>query len=122
LGLLPKNLIIRFGAHRASIYSNTSAATTAALIAAAKDHIRDSRARELASRTVRPKIIDEVFPDYQKLLDNVEVEPTPLTLPRLLTLGPVPTSSGQKRAGNGLDPDDTGDTGASGNGTNPTRG
>ena len=54
-------------------------------------------------------------------MDIVEVEPTPLNLPRLPTLGPVPTSSGQKRAGRALDPNDTGDTEVSGSGVHPNR-
>jgi hypothetical protein len=37
LGPLPKNLTIRFGAHRASIYGTTKAAKTTALTTTAKD-------------------------------------------------------------------------------------
>ena len=40
LGPLPKNLSIRFGAHRASTYGSTKAAKTMALIAAVKDQTR----------------------------------------------------------------------------------
>jgi hypothetical protein len=55
-------------------------------------------------------------------MDDDEVEPTPLTLPRLPTLVPAPTSSGQKKTGGTLVPDNTKDTGSSGSGVHPTRG
>ena len=71
---LPKNLSIRFGAHRASIYGTTKAAKTAALTASTKDRVRESHARELTIRHPSPNILDEVFPDYQQLLDNAEAE------------------------------------------------
>ena len=64
MGLLPKNITIRFGAQRASIYGNTSAVKTAAIIVAAKDEVRESHAMEVVSRIIRPKILDEEFADY----------------------------------------------------------
>ena len=75
LGPLPKKMTIRFGAHRTSIYGTTTSAKTMVLTATAKDQARESHARELTGRQTRPKIRDEEFPDYQKLLDNAEVEP-----------------------------------------------
>jgi hypothetical protein len=44
-----------------------------ALMAVAKDQVRESHARELTSRLDRPKILEEEFPDYQQLLDKAEV-------------------------------------------------
>ncbi len=43
--------------------------------------------------------MDEVFPDYQQLLDNAEVESTPLTLPDLRAPRGAPALSGQTRSG-----------------------
>jgi hypothetical protein len=51
-------------AHRAYIYSNTKAAKTAALTASSKDQVRESHARELTGRHLRPEILDEVFQEY----------------------------------------------------------
>ena len=73
----PTILSIRSGAHRAYIYGTTKAAKTMALAATAKDQTRESLARELMGRQIQPKILYEVFPDYQKLLNKVEVEPPP---------------------------------------------
>jgi hypothetical protein len=115
----PNNLTIWLGAHRASIYGATAAAKTAALTTAAKDPIREFHARELMSMQVHLKILEEEFPEYQKLLDNMEVEPTPITLLRLPYFGPAPFDSGQnKRAGH--NEREMQDTGASGSGKDPT--
>jgi hypothetical protein len=46
-----------------------------ALTVAAKDQAREAHARELMGRRIRPKILYEEFPDYQKLLDKAEVCP-----------------------------------------------
>jgi hypothetical protein len=64
-GPLPKNLTIRFGQHRVSIYGTTKATKTMALTAAAKDQVRESHARELTGRQVRPKTLDGEFPEQQ---------------------------------------------------------
>jgi hypothetical protein len=88
-----------FGAHRASSYGTTKATKTSALTASAKDQVRESHARELTCRHPRPKILDEVFHKYQQLLDNAEVEPTPLTLPDLPAPRVAPSISRQKRGG-----------------------
>ena len=106
---LPKNLTIRFGAHRASVYGASHAAKTAPFTAAAKDYVRESHARDLITKPVHPMILDEEFPAYQRLLGAIEKEVPPLTLPCLLPLGPFqatsfPASSGQKRR---ADPDQT---------------
>ncbi len=82
-GPFPKNLTINFGAHLSSIYGGTSASKTAALTAAATDQVRESHARELKARPIRPKILDEEFFDFHKLLDVAEVDTTPLILPCL---------------------------------------
>ncbi len=58
-GLFPKNLTIRFGAHRASIYGITSAAKVAPPTTAAKNQIRESYARDLRTRLTQPLIMDE---------------------------------------------------------------
>ncbi len=50
LGPLLKNLSIRFGARRASIYGTPKAAKTMALTATAKDQVRESLAQELMGR------------------------------------------------------------------------
>jgi hypothetical protein len=50
--LFPKNLTIRFGAHRASVYGSISASKTAALTAAAKDPARESHARGLCTNNL----------------------------------------------------------------------
>jgi hypothetical protein len=72
------------------------------------------------SKPVHPKIMDEEFHDYQTLLDGMEVDPTPISLPSLPLLGPTPTASGQnKRNITSMDPpgeEETWDTSASGSG------
>ena len=55
---LPKNLIIRFGAHRALIYGISHAAKTAPFIAAAKDPVWESHARDFIAKPVHQKILD----------------------------------------------------------------
>ena len=67
IGPLLKNQAIRLGARRASIYGTTKAVKTMAHTPKAKDHVRESHARELTGRQARPKILDEQFLDYQKL-------------------------------------------------------
>ena len=116
---LPKNLSLRFGAHRASICNATKASKTTALTASAKDVTRESHARELMRRHPRPKTLDEKFQDYKTLLDNAEVEPTPLTLPDLPPPRPAPSVSGQKRGNTTHEGDKTEDTGTSTGGVQP---
>jgi hypothetical protein len=105
-------MTIRFGAHRASIYGTTKSTKTMAITLAAKDQARESHGREITGRQIRPKILDEELPDYQKLMDNAEVDP-PFPLPDLTTLRAAPSISGQKRGGERLD-DEAEDTGTSG--------
>jgi hypothetical protein len=57
-------------------------------------------------RPVRPRILDEEFHKYLKLMDNAEVEPASIALPCLPETGPVPSSFQQKRAGGTLEEDD----------------
>ena len=86
---LPKNLTIRFGARRSSIYGASHAAKNAPFTTAAKDPVRESHARDFIANPVHPKILDEEFPEFQTLLDNLEDEVPPITLPRLSPLAPL---------------------------------
>jgi hypothetical protein len=43
------------------------------------------------------KILEGEFPEYQKLLDNTEVEPTTITLPGLPNFGPAQADSGKNK-------------------------
>ena len=61
LGPFTKNLIIRFGAHRASIYGTTKAAKIMALTTSTKDYTREAHANEITGRQIRPEILDEEF-------------------------------------------------------------
>jgi hypothetical protein len=99
LGALPKSLTMMFGAHHASIYGQTSTNKTATLAAAAKDQTREAHARELMTKPIRPKILDEEFSENQKLLDDVEVEETPITLPSRPHRGQPPPA--QAKSGEG---------------------
>ena len=88
---------------------------TVALTASTKDQARESHAREITGRQIRHKILDEKFPDYQKLLDNAEaVPPSSFTLPDLSTLWTAPSVSGEKRGCERLDDDEAEDTTSSG--------
>ena len=69
---LPKNLIIRFGAHRASIYRTSHSAKTIPFSAAAKDPMREPHAHNFIAKHVHPKTLDEEFPEFQTLLDAME--------------------------------------------------
>ncbi len=113
---LPKSLTIRFGAHRASIYGASHASKTALFTSAAKDPVRESHARDFIANPAHPKILDEEFPEFQTLLDAMEDEVPPITLPCLTPFTPLgpgthPTSSGQKRRA-GSEQADLADTGA----------
>ena len=57
-GPLPKNLSIRFGAHRASIYGSTKAAKKMALTPSSNERTRESHAKEIAGSLIRPPILD----------------------------------------------------------------
>ena len=96
-GPLSKNLSIRFGAHRASIYGSTKAAKTMALTPSANDRTRESHCKEIAGSMIRPPILDAEFQEYQTLLDAAETEDTPFTLPDIPPPPPAPSISGQKR-------------------------
>jgi hypothetical protein len=80
---IPENLTIRFGAHRASVYGSYVAAKTAPFAVAAKESVREAHARDFIQKPVQPKILDEEFSDYRKLLDDMATYPT---------LSPCPTS------------------------------
>ncbi len=95
---IPKNLTIRFGAHRASVYGSYAAAKLAPFAAAAKDQVHEAHARDFIQKLVQPKILDEEFHDYQKLLVDMATDPTPVTLLDLPTLATNPTASGLKRS------------------------
>jgi hypothetical protein len=77
----PKNLSLRFGAHRASVYGSSATAKNAAFNAAAKDPIREAHAMEFMARPVFPQILSEEFADYDTLMADMAEDPTPLTLP-----------------------------------------
>ena len=94
---IPKNLTIRFGAHPSTVYGNSVAAKTAPFAASAKDPVRESHARDYLQKPIQPKILEEEFPDYQKLLDDMAVDPTAVTLTCLPSLAAVPSVSRQKR-------------------------
>jgi len=115
-GPLPKNLSIRFGAHRASIYGSTRAAKIMALNPLANDKTRESHAKEVAGSLLRPAILTVEFQEYQKLLDAAEVADTPFTLPDMPPPPPTvtPSISGRKRRGDGRSDDENEDTAASG--------
>ena len=91
--IIPKNLTIRFGALRASIYGSSTTAKMAPFGAIAKDPDRKFNARDFIHKPVRLKILDEEFPDNQKLLDDMAVYPTPVTLACIPSLAAVPSSS-----------------------------
>ena len=87
--------------------------------------MRESHARDFIAKPVHPKIWDEEFPEFQQLLDAMEEEVPPITLPILSPLGPVqvaplPSSSGQKRRV-ARDQADMENTGASGSGGPPAK-
>jgi hypothetical protein len=60
-------------------------------------HVRESHARELVARPIHPIIVEGELPEYLTHLDNVQVEPTPITLPNLPALGPSPSASRQNK-------------------------
>ncbi len=60
-GPIPKNLSIRFGAHRASIYGSTKAAKTMALTPSANDKTRESHYKAIVGSMIRPPILDAEF-------------------------------------------------------------
>jgi hypothetical protein len=53
---------------------------------------------DLMHKPVHPKIIYEEFPDYQKLLDDMEIDPARVILPCLPSLVANPSSSRQNRS------------------------
>ena len=116
---IPKNLTIRFGAHRASVYGSSAAAKTAPFTTSAKDPVRGAHARDFIQKPVQPKILDEEFPNYQKLLDGMATDPILVTLHDLPSLAATPSASRLKRS-RALPAEGEGgmeDTGASGSGT-----
>ncbi len=85
--------------------------------------MRESHARDLIAKPVHPKILDEEFPEYQTLLDAMEAEIPPITLPCVSPLVPIPAApllafSGQKRRAEEKQTD-LEDTGASTSGAPP---
>ena len=73
----PKDLTIRFGAPRASVYGSPVATKIVPFTMTTKDSVRESHARDFIKNPNQPKILDEEFPDYQKLLDDIATCPTP---------------------------------------------
>ena len=95
---IPKIITIKFGAHRACVYESSAAAKLAPFAASAKDSVREAHARDFIQKSIQPKILDEEFPDYLKLLDDMATDPTPVTLPDLPLLATSPTASRMKRS------------------------
>ncbi len=52
---------------------------------------------DLTNKPIHQEILDEEFSEYQKLLDNMEIELPPITLPCIPSLGPAPSGSGQNK-------------------------
>jgi hypothetical protein len=95
---IPKNLTIRFGARRASVYGSSAAAKTALFAASAKNSAREAHAQAFIQKPIQPKILEEEFLDYRKLLDDMAAYPTLVTLICLPSLAAAPSASGQKRS------------------------
>ena len=94
----PKNLSLRFGAHRASVYGSSATTKNAAFNAAAKDLGRKAHALEFMARPVLPWIMYEDFADYETLMADMAEDPTPLTFPCIPEITPEsPRSVAQKR-------------------------
>jgi len=94
---IPKNLAIMFGAHRASVYGSSAAAKTYPLTVSVKYLVREAHARDFIHKPIQPKILDEEFPDYQKLLEDMAIDPTPVTMAGVPSLAAAPFALGQKR-------------------------
>ena len=87
--------------------------------------MREAHARDFIAKPVRPKIMDEEFPEYPTLLDAMEVEVPLITLPCLSPLAPnqtapLPASSELKRRAD-KEHTDLEDTGASTSGAPPSQ-
>jgi hypothetical protein len=86
----PKNLSLRFGAHRASVYGSSATAKNAPFNEVAKDLTREAHAMDFIARPVLPHIISELFADYDTLMADMAEDPTPLTLPCIPEIAPNP--------------------------------
>ena len=53
---IPKNLTIKFGAYRASVYGSLASAKTMPFATAAKDHVRESHAKNFIHKPAQPTI------------------------------------------------------------------
>jgi len=80
------------------VYGSSTADKLAPFSAAAKDPVREAHARDFIQKPVQPKILDEEFQDYKKLLDDTATDPTPVTLPDLSSLTSTPIASRLKRS------------------------
>jgi hypothetical protein len=89
---IPKNLTIMFGAHRASVYGSSAAAKIAPFAVATKDSVSESHARNFIQKRIQPKIPDEEFPEYQKLLDDMATDSTPSILACLPRMAAAPSA------------------------------
>ena len=85
----PKNLSLRFGAHRTSVYGNLDTAKNLPFNAAAKDPVREAHAMQYMAKPVRPPILTEVFADYDTLMADMAEDPTPITLPCIPEIAPA---------------------------------
>jgi hypothetical protein len=75
----PKNLSLRFGAHRASVYGSSATAKNSAFNAVAKDSVKEAHAMEYMARPVSPQILSEEFTDSETLLADMAEDPIPTT-------------------------------------------
>ena len=83
--------------------------------------MREAHARDFIANPVRAIFLDEEFPEFHTLLDAMEEEVPPVTLPYLSPIVPqqtaaLPSTSGQKRRAD-QERADMADTGASRSGT-----
>jgi hypothetical protein len=68
-----------------------------AFTATAKDSVREAPARDYIGRLVLPQILSEEFKDYQKLLDDMEVEHTHIALPCIPGILPSSPAGAQNK-------------------------
>ena len=64
-GVIPKNLSIRFGAHRDSIYNTSQVTRSGSLAPTAPTLTKQAHAATLTQHHPSPLIVEETLPDYQ---------------------------------------------------------
>jgi hypothetical protein len=83
IGAIPKNFSICFGVHRDYIYNTFQVTRSGPLFPSAPASTRYVHAGALTANHPSPPILEETFPEYQKALNSLPEEPTPVTLPTL---------------------------------------